>query len=204
MAFGSGSWYRRQALKRAGLAGGMRVLDVATGTGLVAEEAAAITGDPKCIIGVDPSPGMLAEAKQKLAIRIIRGTGEQLPFADASFDFLSMGYALRHLADLRVTFSEFHRVLKPGGKLCVLEITRPAGRFATTMLKTYMKTVVPLLTRFRSNGQASAMLWRYYWDTIESCLDPSVIISAIESAGFTNAKRYTELGIFSEYTAIRS
>ncbi|MGH8698651.1 MAG: class I SAM-dependent methyltransferase, partial [Burkholderiales bacterium] len=62
LAFGSGSWYRRQALLRAGLAPGMRMLDVAVGTGLVAREAVRILGDPRSVVGVDPSAGMMAAA----------------------------------------------------------------------------------------------------------------------------------------------
>src|SRR5687768_7182807 len=66
MALGSGSWYRRGALRRSGLTPGMRVLDVATGTGLVAREAAAIVGERPALIGVDPSAGMLAQARRSL------------------------------------------------------------------------------------------------------------------------------------------
>src|SRR3954449_6403754 len=98
MALGSGSWYRRQALLRAGLAPGMRVLDVAIGTGLVAREEAAITGDPKLVLGLDPSIGMLSEARRTLPVQAVLGVAEELPLADAQFDFLSMGYALRHLS----------------------------------------------------------------------------------------------------------
>src|SRR5512146_2690404 len=66
MALGSGSWYRRQALKRAGLQAGMDVLDVATGTGLVARQAITLVGDRDKVIGLDPTPGMLGEARRLL------------------------------------------------------------------------------------------------------------------------------------------
>ena len=120
LALGSGSWYRRHALLRAGLAPGMHVLDVATGTGLVAREAMAIIGPEGTVVGLDPSAGMLAEAHRLLPMRLVRGRGERLPLRDASFDFVSMGFALRHVTDLNALFGEFHRVLKPGGSLCVL------------------------------------------------------------------------------------
>jgi demethylmenaquinone methyltransferase/2-methoxy-6-polyprenyl-1,4-benzoquinol methylase len=114
-----------------------------------------------------------------------------------------MGYALRHLADLRSAFSEFHRVLKPGGKLCVLEITRPRGRVARLLLRTYMRGVVPWLTRWRAKGADSSLLWRYYWDTIETCVAPARIIDALTSVGFAQVQQHNEVGIFSEYTATR-
>jgi ubiquinone/menaquinone biosynthesis C-methylase UbiE len=98
----------------------MRVLDVATGTGLVAREALAIIGPQGKLIGLDPSAGMLAEAAQ-LDIPLVRALGERIPFGDAQFDFVSMGFALRHVADLEGLFSEMRRVLKPGGRFLFLE-----------------------------------------------------------------------------------
>jgi demethylmenaquinone methyltransferase/2-methoxy-6-polyprenyl-1,4-benzoquinol methylase len=201
MALGSGRWYRGQALRRAGLAPGMRVLDVAAGTGLVAREAAAIVGDGSRVLGVDPSPGMLAQAARLVpGVRLILGIAESLPVADASVDFLSMGYALRHVSDLAVTFREFRRVLRPGGTVCVLEITRPAGRVRTAALRLYMRWVVPALTRLAARGNDSHRLWAYYWDTIEHCVPPERIIEAMAAAGFVDVRRRVELGIFSEYT----
>jgi demethylmenaquinone methyltransferase/2-methoxy-6-polyprenyl-1,4-benzoquinol methylase len=201
MAFGSGSWYRREALKRAGLVAGMRVLDVAVGTGLVAREEIRLAGSPDLVLGVDPSVGMLSRAVRSLGIRGVMGVGEQLPLANGSFDFLSMGYALRHVTDLGAAFREYYRVLKPGGRLCVLEITRPRGWAGRLLLKGYMKTVVPLLTRLTTRHADTQLLWRYYWETIESCVDPARVMEAIAAAGFGDVRRRAELGVFSEYTA---
>src|SRR2546421_5057700 len=100
LSFGTGSWYRRRALCRAGLAAGMNTLDIAVGTGLVAREEIRLTGNPNLVIGIDPSIGMMRQAVQSLGISAILGIGEQIPIASAQFDFLSLGYALRHLADL--------------------------------------------------------------------------------------------------------
>lgn len=203
MALGSGSWYRRRALRRAGLAQGMKVLDVAIGTGLVAREELTIVGDASRVVGVDPSSGMLAQARQSLTIPVIMGIAEQLPVEDASFDFLSMGYALRHVSDLHATFREFRRVLRPGGTIFILELTRPPSRAATALLRWYLRGVVPLLTRLLTHRAESQLLWQYYWDTIESCVPPEQVIAAMSDAGFVDAKRHTELGIFSEYTAVK-
>jgi demethylmenaquinone methyltransferase/2-methoxy-6-polyprenyl-1,4-benzoquinol methylase len=203
LAFGSGSWYRREALKRAGLASGMQVLDVGFGTGLVAREALSIIGPTGSLTGVDPSPGMMSQA-QLAGVELVTGMAEQIPRPDASADFLSLGYALRHIADVAAAFSEFHRVLRPGGRLLVLEITKPRGAFATALLKGYMRAVVPGIARVVGRQRHdTAHLWRYYWDTIEACIPPEQVMAALRDAGFHDVKREVQLGIFSEYTAIR-
>lgn len=202
LAFGSGRWYRREALRRAGLGEGMQVLDVGIGTGLVAREALALAGARGVVVGVDPSPGMMAEISVP-GIELRTGRAEALPVADACADFLSMGYALRHINDLGAAFAEFHRALRPGGRLLVLEITRPEGRIGLLALKTYMRLGVPLIARIVARQRHTPEMWRYYWDTIEACVPPAAVIEALKGAGFENVKRYVELGIFSEYTAIK-
>jgi demethylmenaquinone methyltransferase/2-methoxy-6-polyprenyl-1,4-benzoquinol methylase len=201
MGLGSGRWYRHRALLRAGLRAGMRVVDVGTGTGLVAREAAAIVGDPTLITGVDPSPGMIGSAKVPPGVQLLTGSAESIPLAREAADFLSMGYALRHLSDLLIAFREFYRVLKPGGRLCLLEITRPQGRVSHALLKIYMRGWVPMVSRLIARRAGTPELMRYYWDTIEACAPPGAIVSALAAAGFRDVERHLELGIFSEYHA---
>lgn len=213
MALGTGSWYRRRALNRSGLKPGMRVLDVACGTGLVAREAIRIIGDPTLLVGLDPSPGMLKHALTAIPdrrttgkparIMAVQALAERIPLADNTFDFLSLGYALRHLSDLVCVFAEFYRVLKPGGRVCILEITRPESRVGLSLLRGYMKWLVPALVRIRTGHARTQLLWRYYWETIEACIPPQTVLQALEQAGFVQVRRFVELGIFSEYTACK-
>lgn len=199
LAFGSGAWYRRRALARAGLQPGMQVLDVAMGTGLVAREAIALAGSADNVLGLDPSIGMVSEARRTLPLNVVLGRGEQLPLRSNQFDFLSMGYALRHVSDLDAAFREYLRVLRPGGTVCLLEITRPRSRLALLALRFYMKGIVPLLTRLVARRRDTAKLMEYYWDTIESCVPPETILAALARAGFADVRRKTDLGIFSAY-----
>ena len=202
LALGSGPWYRRSALRRAGLTAGAQVLDVGIGTGLVAREALTLIGPGGHLVGVDPSPGMMGEVALP-DVELVRGRAESLPRPDASSDFVSMGYALRHIADVHAAFAEFHRVLRPGGRLVVLEITKPAGRIGTAVLKAYMRSVVPLIAKAVARRHDTSELWRFYWDTIEACIPPESVMSALRAAGFEDVKRHVELGIFSEYTAVK-
>ena len=196
-------WYRGQALKRAGLQPGMQVLDVGCGTGLVSIQAIKIIGSSKLLTGLDPSLGMMRASSLFKKTTLIGGIAEQIPFPNDSFDFLSMGYALRHLSNLELVFSEFLRVLKPEGKLCILEITRPETRLASIILKTYMRTVIPLLAKVISTDGQTSKLWKYYWDSIEACVPPQKIIQTLKNVGFSYVNEHRELKIFSEYQATK-
>ena len=187
LAFGTDASYRRAALRNAGLKPGMRMLDTATGTGLVARAAQEI--GVTSIFGLDPSMGMLLENRRRTGIPLLRGFGEKLPFGDNSFDFISMGYALRHVESLAELFSEFHRVLVPGGRALVLEISRPASAVLRFCLKRYMEVLIPLLVSFRTNKWEVKNLLRYYWATIEHCVSPEKIVAELKDAGFRSVER---------------
>jgi len=202
MSFGSGHRYRRQVLLRAGLQRGMRVLDLGCGTGVLAAHSQGIVGSGGRVAALDPSIGMLRQAAGRGVRLRIRGLAEQLPFRGERFDLLSMGYALRHVTDLRAAFGEFRRVLRRGGKLLLLEITPPPSPVAFRLVKLYLGGAVPLVARLRG-GRTAQELMRYYWDTIERCVQPAVILDALAQSGFVDAARRVEHGILSEYTATR-
>lgn len=203
LAINTGRWYRRLALRRAGLAEGETVLDVAIGTGLVAREAKRLVGGSGRVIGLDPSAGMLAQAMAALDLPAVMGLGEQLPFADASVDFISMGYALRHLSDLTKAFSEFARVLRPGGRVCVLEIARPRNAVGRAMMAAYFRGVLPVLSRVVSRRPQTKRLWIYYWETIDQCVPGETVLAAMGNAGLVSPRRQTDFGTFSAYYATR-
>jgi demethylmenaquinone methyltransferase/2-methoxy-6-polyprenyl-1,4-benzoquinol methylase len=204
MSLGSGRWYRRRTLHWAGLRPGAEVLDVAIGTGLLAREACRIVGPDGRVIGLDLSESMLAEARRALGIPLVQGLAEQLPVAAGSIDFLSMGYALRHVADLGATFGEFRRVLRPGGTVLLLEIARPATPWRRALAGLYFGRLVPMLSRWTTASRESETLMRYYWDTIENCVAPEVILRALAAAGFAEVRCHAELGLFRAYLGRKS
>jgi demethylmenaquinone methyltransferase/2-methoxy-6-polyprenyl-1,4-benzoquinol methylase len=193
-SFGSGKWYRREALKRSGLTEGNTILDVACGPGTVSGCAQYIVGETGRVIGLDPSLGMVTEAQKQGVSTVLQGKAEHLPFPDSIFDFISMGYALRHVTDLTLTFKEYLRVLKPGGRLLILEISRPDSFLPYHMSRVFLKHIVPWMSYLGTKNPHAHKLMKYYWDTIESCVPPETILQALKNSGFIQSQQYTLFG----------
>jgi demethylmenaquinone methyltransferase / 2-methoxy-6-polyprenyl-1,4-benzoquinol methylase len=202
--WGSGPMYRRQALQRAGLKKGMRLLDVATGTGLVALGGAEVVGDARRVVGIDPNSQMLREARMALASPLVRGRAEILPFRSDTFDMLSMGFALRHVEDLETAFSEYRRVLKPGGRMLLIEVSRPKSRIMRWVIRTHFQRVLPWLARITTGSEPAQLLMKFYWDTIDQCVPPDTILDVLRRNGFVDLKRRVWCGFLSEYVAVKS
>lgn len=202
-ALGSGAWYRREVLRRNGLGAGMTLLDVAAGTGLVTVAGVELVGPGGRVIALDPSPGMLAELRKKTSVETVEAYAEAIPLQDNLADFLSMGYALRHVGDLDKALAEYQRVLKPGGKVCLMEISRPKSRLLRGLLWLHISVLVPMLARLSGRHADVRRLWAYYGDTIEAALDPETILSALRRTGFTQVHCAVSLGVFREYTAVK-
>lgn len=203
MSLGSGQWYRRAALRRVGLRPGMTLLDVATGTGMIARAAARLLGDARAVVGLDPSIGMLGQARKRFAGGLVQGRVEELPFGGRRFDVLTIGFALRHAADLDIAFRECLRVLKPGGRILVLEISRPASRHRHRLIRFHFTKLLPLIMALSTRNRYATMLSRYYWDTIAECVPPESILESLARSGFVSVSRQVYGGLASEYTGTR-
>ncbi len=204
LSLGTGRRYRRAALERAGARAGMRLLDVATGTGLMAAAALELGIEARRLVGLDPSTAMLRQHRRRRGSRLVAGRAEDLPFPSDCFDFVTMGYALRHVADLGALFAQFHRVLRPGGTVLLLEISRPSWGAARLLLRLYLASLAPLLIRLATGRRRPAQMMRYFWATIESCVPPPAILGGLAAAGFTEAERRTSGGFLSEFRACRA
>ena len=203
MSLGCGQSYRRAVLRRAGLRPGMSLLDVATGTGLVARSAMSVLGETRAVVGLDPSHGMLREARKTLSVSLVQGRVEDLSFAANRFDLVSMGYALRHVADLGVAFAECRRVLKPEGRLVVLEVSRPRSVVGEWVLRVFLQKVVPLIMRVTTGYAQAGLITNYYWDTIAQCVPPAEILEILRASGFVDVERRVSRGFLSEYVGIK-
>jgi demethylmenaquinone methyltransferase/2-methoxy-6-polyprenyl-1,4-benzoquinol methylase len=137
------------------------LLDVATGTADVAIMASALL-KPDKIIGIDISDGMLEIGRQKIkksglgnTIELLNGDSETINFENASFDAVTVAFGVRNFQNLEKGLSEIYRVLKPGGKLVVLEFSQPSSPVVKSFYNIYMKTVAPGMGKLFSKNKCA-------------------------------------------------
>ena len=186
---------------------GERVLDVATGTGDVAIAFARRTR-AAVVVGLDPSEGMLEVASKKLAqealdgrVRLVEADALALPLADASVDVVSIAFGLRNLPDYERGMREMARVLKPGGRLVILEFLPPRGA-ALLAYRVYLGAVLPVAGRVISGSPEA---YRYLSASIRDFMEASEVRSLIASAGLrrVESRRLTG-GIAALYRGVKS
>lgn len=201
--FGTGEVYRRQALLRAGAEPEMTAIDVASGTGAVARALLTILDSPDQLVCVEPSAGMIAESEKTVPAVHHQATAEEIPVDSGTFDLLTMGFALRHVDNLDTAFAEFHRVLKPGGKILIMDVTRPESLIGQFWFRLYFKHFLPFLSLISTGDRESHRLMKYYWDTMDQMISREAVVGIFRDAGFHNVEHHVVAGCFSEYRAER-
>jgi demethylmenaquinone methyltransferase/2-methoxy-6-polyprenyl-1,4-benzoquinol methylase len=175
----------RRLAAEAAVRPGDRVLDACCGTGDLALADARAGG---VVTGLDFSERMLERARRKAPqLEWVQGDLLALPFADATFDAATVGFGIRNVPELGHGLAELRRALRPGGRLAVLEITRPRGLLAP-FFRVWFDGVVPLLGRLLPGGDA----YTYLPASVRRFPGPEDLARAIEAAGFT-AVRYRTL-----------
>jgi len=152
LSFGQDPRWRRTLLDAVDPRPGQRVLDVATGTGLVAYGLAERGAE---VVGLDQSEDMLAGARRRVAahpeladkLSLVQGEAERLPFADGEFDALTFTYLLRYVDDRQATMRELVRVLKPGAKIGMVEFGVPSSPALRTLWRIHTRVGLPLIGR---------------------------------------------------------
>lgn len=157
--------WRRRAADLAGLQPGSRALDVATGTGDLALELARRVGPDGEVIGTDFSEQMLAQAREKAAthdvaapIRFEAANALSLPYEDGEFDAATVGFGARNFAELDRGLAEMARVVRPGGRVVVLELTTPRRPPLSTFFELWFDRAVPALGRLAGDSAAYSYL----------------------------------------------
>ncbi|HVB05816.1 MAG TPA: ubiquinone/menaquinone biosynthesis methyltransferase [Acidimicrobiales bacterium] len=181
MTFGLDRRWRVRTVRALGLAPGQAVLDLASGTGPL---LATLRARGLRALGADLSYEMLAAGGARAA-GSLQGDAAALPLAGGALDGVVSGFALRNFADLGATFAELARVLRPGGRLAILEVDRPANPLLRLGHRLWFERVVPRLGALLSDARAYAYLPR----SVAYLPDPSALATALEAAGFTAVTR---------------
>jgi demethylmenaquinone methyltransferase/2-methoxy-6-polyprenyl-1,4-benzoquinol methylase len=200
--------WRARAVEKAWVGPGSRVLDVATGTGDLALELARRVAPGGTVLGSDFSEGMLARAREKARaadvvaldgeLRFEWGDGLELPYADNDFDAATNGFGLRNFPDLARGLEEMVRVVRPGGRVVVLEMTTPTRRPLSLFFALWFDRVVPLLgslvgslaklsgsLRGADRGDGVADAYTYLPNSVKRWPGPSRLAAEMERAGLS-------------------
>jgi len=187
--------WRRRTVRDLRLPPGSRVLDIACGTGDLCRELAAGGLSP---LGVDLSYGMLAAARTSAPL--LQGDALRLPVPDGSVDGVTCGFALRNLAGLPPFFTELARVLRPGGRVALLEVAEPPSRVLRAGHRVYFGKVVPLIGGLLSDPAA----YRYLPRSVAYLPEPDEMLGQLAQEGFDDVeRRLLSAGIAQLVTATR-
>jgi demethylmenaquinone methyltransferase / 2-methoxy-6-polyprenyl-1,4-benzoquinol methylase len=185
MTAGMDAHWRRRAADVAAVGPGDRVLDVATGTGDLAIELAGRVGPGGEVIGLDFSEAMLELARVKApAIRFDQGSALELPYADGEFAAATVGFGARNFSDLGRGLAEMRRVVRPGGRVVVLEITTPQKPPLSWFFRFWFDTAVPALGKLAGDSDA----YTYLPSSVRRFPGPGELGGELAAAGLTDVR----------------
>ena len=192
MTVGLDQQWRRRAADLSGVGPGDRALDVATGTGDLALELAARVGPGGEVVGSDFAEEMLERARAKAAAGVVGGgdiawewgNALELPYASGRFDAATVGFGARNFSDLERGLAEMARVVKPGGRVVVLEITTPRKPPLSTFYRVWFDHVVPLIGRLTGEQEA----YTYLPSSVRRFPGPEGLAAAMQRAGLSDIR----------------
>ena len=181
--------WRQRAVDRAEVGPGSDALDICCGTGDLALELRRRIGPDGRVVGSDFSEPMLELARRKsgeegLPVEFGWADALDLPYGDASFDAVTIGFGARNLADLDKGLSEMARVLRPGGRVVILEITRPQREPLASFYSLWFDRVVPVIGSLAGDSDA----YNYLPNSVRTFPEPERLAAKIDSAGFTEIR----------------
>jgi demethylmenaquinone methyltransferase / 2-methoxy-6-polyprenyl-1,4-benzoquinol methylase len=181
--------WRARAVDRAQVGPGSDALDICCGTGDLALELRRRIGPDGRVVGSDFSEPMLDLARRKsgdegLPVEFGWADALDLPYGDASFDAVTVGFGARNLADLPKGLAEMARVLRPGGRLVILEITRPRREPLASFYSLWFDRLVPVIGSLAGDSEA----YSYLPNSVRTFPDPERLAALIDDAGFTEIR----------------
>lgn len=198
MSLGIHRLWKRYTIELSGVRRGQRVLDLAGGTGDLAARFARMVGPEGEVVLADINGSMLERGRRRLLdegvganVRFVQANAERLPFPDNHFDCISIAFGLRNVTDKQAALASMHRVLKPGGRVLVLEFSHPTLPGLKPLYDLYSFTVLPMLGRLVA-GDADS--YRYLAESIRVHPDQETLRAMMEEAGFERCEYHNLSG----------
>ncbi len=209
MSLGLHHFWRKYAIAKISFHPGGQILDLCCGTGMITRDLAKRLKSGGRVTGVDLSPEMLEIAKKRLSrkslsarVDLVQSDASGLPFASGSFDWIIIGYGLRNAYNPEMVLNEMYRVIKPGGKIVVLETSRPYFPIFRKLYYFYLNNWIPLVGRVLCRHREA---YQYLHDSIIEFPSPPQINKALSRIGFIDIKySLLTLGIVAVYEAQKS
>ena len=183
--------WRKIAIKKIKCSDSTDILDIATGTGDMALEIANYK--PKSIVGIDIAENMIDIAKEKARkynkdalIQFQIANAEDIPFADNSFDYVTVAFGVRNFEDLSKGLKEINRVIKPDGRTVILEFSKPENAIFKHLYYFYFKRILPLIGKLISNN---SIAYNYLPESVKSFPNGNDFLSIMKDAGFTGLEQ---------------
>jgi demethylmenaquinone methyltransferase/2-methoxy-6-polyprenyl-1,4-benzoquinol methylase len=190
--------WKRLTIELSGVRPGNSVLDIAGGTGDLSAKFSRIVGDQGLVVLADINESMLRVGRDKLLdhgvasnLRCTQADAQYLPFPDNSFDCVSIAFGLRNVTDKDLALKSMLRVLKPGGRLLVLEFSKPQNQLLEKAYDAYSFRLLPFMGKLVANDADS---YRYLAESIRMHPDQATLQRMMENAGFAQCKYYNMTG----------
>jgi demethylmenaquinone methyltransferase/2-methoxy-6-polyprenyl-1,4-benzoquinol methylase len=198
MSMGAHRLWKAFTLSQTGLRAGQHALDVAGGTGDLASGMSGQVGSDGLVVLTDINEAMLTRGRDALMdkgilsnARFSLANAECLPFADSSFDCVTIGFGLRNVTDKQAALNSMTRVLRPGGQLLVLEFSRPVAPGLKPIYDAYSFSVLPWLGKVVAKDSAS---YKYLAESIRRFPDQRTLLSMMQTAGLEDCKYHNLSG----------
>ena len=198
MSFGIHRIWKKITIEYSSVRKGQKVLDLAGGTGDLTAKFSQLVGDNGLVVLADINESMLKVGRDKLRdkglfknIEYVQANAEELPFADNNFDCITISFGLRNVTDKDKALRSMWRVLKPGGRLLILEFSKPQYKILNKAYDLYSFTMLPLMGKIVANDSDS---YRYLAESIRMHPNQNTLKKMMEDAGFVDVKYHNMTG----------